>query len=298
MTAFNRGLDDEFVKALNKQYEKGKDGWWKQFVDDDDLFLAIRHNAVHVYYRGCRLIEVRWRKHEKEIVGRTHYKYLLRPEMTKEYVEVEDGQPSVSNASAYFADRLNATELKCSVDPYVEPEKDGVHKILMNNPYLLDVEIAISDGEKAPRIDFAALQKDEAGKTHIVFYEAKHFDNPELRSRDKPKVVEQISKYRDLLDHDPYRKSIAKSYCRVAKNLCALGGVRCRHQERHGLLKKTDRFIIEKEPGLVVFGFDKDQKCGSVWGKHRAKLEDLLRNRMPILRGNAADVEIPTQWTQ
>ena len=291
MAAFNRGLDEAFVEALNEQYEKKEAGWWSQFVDDTELFLAIRDNAVHVYYQGCRLIEVAW---NGEIVANTHYKYLLRPKVKPKYVDVVDGEPRIGNASAYLAKKLNVGELKKTARRYVGEEKKGVHEILRKNPHVLDVEIAIK-GESS-RIDFAALQQGEADQTHVVFYEAKHFDNPELRRRGKPKVVEQIDKYRDLLDHDQYRKNIAESYRRVAENLCALKGVQCHHRERYERysLLKNDCFIIEREPRLVVFGFDKDQKCGSIWDKHKARLECLLGKKRLILSGNAAGVKIPT----
>ena len=286
MAAFNRGLDGRFVEKLNEEYEKKEAGWWSQFVDDKELFLAIRHNAVHVYYRGCRLIEVVRRN--GTIVANTHYKYLLRPDMEK-YVEVEDGKPRIGDAEAYFADGLSATDLKRSAEPHVRDEKKGVHDILLKNHHVFDIEVEIGGRQ----IDFAALLSRRSGDARIVFYEAKHFDNKkELRSRDgKVKVIEQIGRYRELLNE--HHESIGKSYRRVFKNLCALKGV-CRHPELHDLLKETDPFIVEKEPRLVVFGFDDDQKYGSVWGEHKAKLECLLGEGRLILSGNAAGVKIPT----
>ena len=50
-TKFNRGLDSEFVNHLNGLYDE-PDGWWRGFVDDEELFLAIRENYVDIYYRG------------------------------------------------------------------------------------------------------------------------------------------------------------------------------------------------------------------------------------------------------
>ena len=53
-----------------------------------DVFLAIRENRVDAYYRGCRLMRLR-----PNLVGEIHYKYLMRPSMSNEYVKVEDGKP-------------------------------------------------------------------------------------------------------------------------------------------------------------------------------------------------------------
>lgn len=292
MSTFNRGLNEAFVQALNEQYD-AENGWWRQFVDDKDLFLAIRDNAVHVYYRGCRLIEVAWRN--DQIVANTHYKYLVRPK-EKAYVKVVDGKPQIRDASVYFADRLNIAELKVAAAVYAEDEKNGVHEILQRNNYILDVEVAISDGESVPRIDFAALQKGETGRTHVVFYEAKHFGNKELRSESgKAPVVEQIDRYRSLLEQ--HRTSIEDSYRRVAENLCALKGVPKRHSDRHDLLKRGDRFVIEEDPGLVVFGFDGDQKSGRFWVPHRKKLEQRVSKERLLLYGDSKKVAVPTRVT-
>lgn len=286
MVTFKRGLEDCFVEALNEQYERKEAGWWSQFVDDKDLFLAIRDNQVHVYFQGCRLISVEW---NGKLAAKTHYKYLLRPAMKPEYVDVVDGKPCF-DANAYFADYLSVKELKKAATVYAEDEKEGVHKILRRNPHILDVEVAIGGGKG--QIDFAALQKGKAGQTHIVFYEAKHFGNKGLRSEKHrmSAVVEQIDRYRGLLKR--HRASIEDSYLLVSKNLCDLEGVRDRNPKRHDLLRGTSRFIIEEEPGLVVFGFDEDQKSGSVWGKHKAELKRQLR-RKPRFRGNPAGMTIP-----
>ena len=291
MATFKRGLCDAFVEALNQQYDRKEAGWWSQFVDDKDLFLAIRYNAVHVYYRGCRLIEVEWR--DGKVVSNTHYKYLLQPSMKKgyEYVEVVDGKPFVADANAYFFDRLIVAELKRSVKRYVGDEKRGVHDILQKNPHILDVEVAIGGGKG--QIDFAALQEGKTGQTHIVFYEAKHFGNKELRSESgKIPVLEQIDRYRGLLEQ--HRASIVDGYRRVSENLCALNGVPRRYCKRHHLLQGTKDFIVEDDPGLAVFGFDGDQKSGRFWCPHRKKLEQRVRGERLLLYGKPKDVRVPT----
>ena len=93
IATFSRGLDDEFVEALNREY--AKDGWWRTLVDDPELFVAVRDNRVNVYCRGCSLAEVRLEA--GEVVGRTHYKYLLRPSINTPYVEFADGAYRLPN---------------------------------------------------------------------------------------------------------------------------------------------------------------------------------------------------------
>ena len=208
MSTFSRGLEEGFVEALNREYEK--DGsWWKGFVDDEELFLAIRDNCVNVYYRGCSLLKLEWKN--GVIIGRIHYKYLLRPRLTigHEYIDVRDGRVDfpVKVKNFFTEDLTDIDSLKRAAKPYAELEKIGVHNIVLRNWNILDVEIAFGErkGEganpSAPRADFSVLRETEKG-VNIVFFEAKHFDSKELRAKEDaklPKVIRQIERYTDLL---------------------------------------------------------------------------------------------------
>ena len=140
IATFSRGLDDDFVEALNREY--AEDGWWRTFVDDPELFVAIRDNRVNVYWRGCSLAEVRLEA--GEVVGRTHYKYLLRPSMDAPYVEFTEGAYRMpGNTQGLFVGSPGGVrELKRAARPFAGGEKTGVHRIILSNPNILDVEIA------------------------------------------------------------------------------------------------------------------------------------------------------------
>ena len=293
MITFNRGLDDEFVNGLNNEYIKG--GWWRTFLEDRELFVAIRDNRVNVYHRGCSLAELRWR--DGAIVGRTHYKYLLRPSMPFPYVDFSDGMYDLDDPRSLFLESPKAVEeLKKAARAYAGEEKMGVHKIIKANPNILDVEVAFGSAKSektdrsAPRVDFAALQVSDES-LEIMFFEAKHFANPELRVREgnQPKVVQQMAKYQRLLEK--CRETVYESYRRVCDNLLRLNGVAERHEERHNMLE----YIVERpltindSPRLVVFGFDEDQKRGDVWKRHRQRLIDKLGKKRVLLKGDSKD---------
>ena len=295
MSTFNRGLDDAFVEALNQEYDKG--GWWCRFVHDRDIFLAIRENYVNAYYRGCSLL--RLSLEGDAIVGQIHYKYLLRPSMSNEYVRFSSGKLELDDAGTKFLTTVSEVDsldsLKRAATPYADPEKTGVHDILKANGNILDVEIAFGKDEAdsgAPRLDFAALQDSGDGVNKVVFFEAKHFDTSRKALRTtgaKPGVVEQIETYRCKLcaNHD----AIVESYSRVCCNLRSLHGVAERHQERHAILESIAsgqrNLDIDPNPVLIVFGFDGDQKDGKHWQPHREKLQKMLKGRVH-LRGNSA----------
>ena len=99
---FNRGLSDDFVKALNDEYRKG--GWWRNLVDDPKTFLAIRDDYVNIYYRGCALLMLRL--NGNRLHGLIHYKYLLRPSAPDgipEYVTALDGKPDLDSIAVCFS---------------------------------------------------------------------------------------------------------------------------------------------------------------------------------------------------
>lgn len=289
MSVLNRGLDDDFVEALNREYERGG-SWWKGFVDDKELFLAIRRNYVNVYYRGCSLLKLKW---NGAILGETHYKYLLRPKLTNghgAYLDVRDGRvdfPVKKVGDFFVEDLIGINDLKQAAKPYAETEKIGVHEIVSRNWNVLDVEIAFGESANlsAPRADFAVLRKTEKGE-NIVFFEAKHFGKSKgaLRAEGdaEPKVIGQIGRYADLLRRN--RKTIIDSYRRVCCNLWNMSGVNERNPERHkllhGIVDGSIQLHVDEEPELVVFGFDADQRDGKNWGAHREKLKSQLGSRV------------------
>ena len=288
MSNFNRGLDDEFVDALNAEYDKR--GWWHRFVHDMGVFVAIRNNSVNAYYRGCSLLKLDWRG--GAIEGEVHYKYLLRPSISRPYVKIFNGVAALpDNPGDWFLRDVDALgELKKAAQPYAGKEKTGVHDILIANHNVLDAEIALGGEESnpsSPRIDFAAFQE-RNDEMRLVFFEAKHFDNDDLRAyRDaEPKVVKQIANYSRRLTQDD--EQVVSAYRRVCSNLLSLKGMSQRHPSRHGMLKRFAEgslsLAVNSEPVLIVFGFDADQRDGSHWEDHRKKLEEILPGRL-LLKG-------------
>lgn len=296
VATFSRGLDDEFVEALNREY--AKDGWWRKFVDDPALYVALRDNRVNVYCRGCSLAEVRLEA--GEVVGRTHYKYLLRPSIKSPYVEFAAAAYRLpSEARELFVESPGEVrELERAARPYAGEEKTGVHQIIRSNPNILDVEVAFGlpgteeTDPSAPRVDFAALQVSDTGGV-VVFFEAKRFaDHAALRSEQWriPKVVEQIDRYSTILRANS--EKVAESYGRVCRNLRSLHGMAGRHGERHALLERVAGMplSIDAEPRLVVFGFDADQRKGAAWSPHRDRLLDLLGRKRVLLKGKSKNL--------
>ena len=268
-SAFNRGLDDDFVKWLNKMYSSG--GWWRDLVDDESLFLAIRKNYVDVYYRGSRLLKL-----EKNRKGSVDPKFL-----PKDYQNKSDNIVKDDNG---FIDKLDVTKLKEGIDLHKSTpdadERECVHSIALTNSRkdswnVLDVSIAF-EGERGV-LDFATLEESDED-VKIVFYEAKLFSNPELRKKGgKPEVIGQIDKYFCLLND--HQDEMIESYRRVFRNLQELKGVAERNPERAKILgrimEEPTQLAVEEEPKLVVFvQKEEDREDGRWKSEHLKKIEE------------------------
>ncbi len=281
MFKFSHVISAPFVDRLNREYSLG--GWWKAIADDRDLFVAMRDEYINVYWKGNSLLKLRFK--DGELIGETHYKYLLRPEVeTQTYVRIENGQTKLAAPANLFMP---------------DSEKEGVHQIVKNNSNVIDVEIAFStEHEKtgrltAKRIDFSALKIAPSGP-EIVFFEAKLFTNKELRA-DGPvvPVFGQLNQYRDFLGDALNAANLVSSYRQTCGNLVALDGVSNRYGTMLDIMKEiaTDKvdLKINSDVRLVVFGFDSDQRDGKVWAPHSKKLLDELGENL-LISGDAAKI--------
>lgn len=296
---FKRGLSQEFVDRLNTLYSAG--GWWRNLVDDKELFLAIRDNYINFYFRGCSVLKLNWSRRNKALTGEIHYKYLLKPSIQgSEYIKFGECGIELPELRSLFLDGLDdVNELKRAVRRYADAEKSGVHNVVINdrNPNVLDLEIAISKGKSAPRVDLVALHDDtdRPGTVRLVFYEAKHFKNKELRSStDEIPVVDQMDGYSKLLNEN--RDFLLASYRQVCCNIYGLQGISRQNDQRHRILQdiatKSKELEIDDQPRLIVFGFDKDQRQGKNWKPHAEKLKNALRKNRILFAGKPGDIRL------
>ena len=214
---------------------------------------------------------------------------VLRPEVEDLYVKVDGGTPNFGDEmKGFFIGNLAELDsLKKAAQPYAGDEKTGVHNVILANENVLDVEIQWG----GDRIDLAVLQETNRGIA-LVFFEAKHFANGELRARKgQPKVVNQVKRYASTLSDN--RRAIEASYCRVCRNLVDLRGLAERYPKRHLLMERIverpQELFVDENPRLIVFGFDGDQKNGSYWKPHLQKLRDEIGDKRVLLKGDSKE---------
>ena len=282
--SFKRGLKDEFVEALNREYEKDG-GWWKKIVDDPELFIGIREDYLNIYFHGSSLLKL---EHTGgHLVGETHYKYLLkspcRDELDNKYVNFKKGYFDPLNGMESYRDigeDIDAIKKKAAAS-LRGTEKKGVHKIILRNENIIDTEIAFPGSGK--RVDFAAL-REEKNKLKLVFYEAKVFSSSEIRAGvGKPQVIDQLEKYEKILSERA--EGIRKSYSRVATTFLDLAG--CGRRSALFQQAKEGSFEVCPEVRLVIFNFNGAQReAANASGGLFARLKDILGKNRVLTKGD------------
>lgn len=292
---FNRGLNQSFIDKLNEEYANG--GWWTRIASERDFFIAIREDYLNVYWRGCSLLRLDRNKGSGDLIGKIHYKYLLKNDATGPYVTLNCRTGKLDHKESRLYDEFpDARALRDAAKRYAGEEKTGVHQIVLQHRNVIDVEIAFSvsgneGASSTPRIDFATLRPTtDVAEAEVVFYEAKDFRNKELRSSSNtPKVVEQIENYQKVLRNQG--DDLVSSYRRVCGNLVALEGAKKRYEKpelalMHGVSTGEVPLRINGEVRLVIFGFDAAQRNDAGWRGHLEKLQNLLGEKRVLTKGD------------
>ncbi len=281
---FKRGLDADFMRRLEAL--AGESGWFANVLADEDLILGIRNNYLNVYWHGQSLFKVERPSESGALKVTTHPKYLLDPDLSK---------PVPFDGSGFSVDRVEALIreykgketlplMKRAAKVYAGEEKDGVHVVARKDRNVVDTEVAFHcerDGDKqgryAPRIDLACFE-DVGSSIRLRFWEAKLYSNKEIRAEGNTEapVVRQVRDYRELVSK--HREDVAKSYQVVACNLVEIAGWVSPQRAVGQLVKQVaggKPFEIDTPPvvGLIIYGFDNDQKGSNGWKTHIAKLE-------------------------
>ena len=288
MSKFKRGIENHsFIDALNKERYDHPDGYWSKMVKDKDLFIAIRNESINVYYKGNSICKLSYKKNQ--VTAAIHYKYLLHPQMKDVYVTATDGRFQedilLHRAIRSLAD---IDLIKRASDVYAADEKSGVHPVVTKGNNVIDVEITFSGDEdeestrSTDRIDYLKLEREKSSNADIrlVFYEAKHFTNKEIRSTGTPKVFGQITAYEKALKE--HEGDILASYALVSKNLLDLDLIG--NRDLIGSVASNPKNLsVDPKPRLIIFGYDRDQQGGKTWSGHRAKLEKELGPRLKTI---------------
>jgi hypothetical protein len=294
-TIFRRALAPNFIERLKD--EASKAGWWADVLADPQLFIAPRGSYLDVYWRGQRLFHVRASPSGLKVT--THPKYLVDPALARP-VTLADGSFNVpSGFIDRYSGQVTLNKMKSAAGLFSKLEKIGCHEITIRNRSVVDCEIAfpgkvsLGDGggdKTTPRVDLAALEPN-GDDARLVFWEAKHYSNGELRAeRGRAPVCRQVDIYCKYLSLN--REAVEESYTKVAANLVAISAMGAARSlspliREVGTGTRTLTLGTDPKVGLIIFGFDMGQRDHPIWQDH---LQGLKAN-IPCIRA-AGDAKV------
>ena len=252
---FIRQLKQGFIKELNRLHADEK-SWWHKMVEDDEAFILIRENRIHVLVNGGLLLQVKMDAHGS-LKCQVHEDFLSLRSQKNRYIQLTENEPpQIERVKGLKGLAEHYEQIKRRIKLFSEKEKKVVQDIGANNKQIVDLEVGL-EGELKPeaarkgaqRVDMAAVSNEGV----LVFFEVKLFDNSEIRSEAIPPVVNQMKKYESLLKK--YRNDILAGYKDQFDMYAILEG-RFFKRRRQVL----ERFDVYSKARLIITGFDSSQQ--------------------------------------
>lgn len=291
MGEFKRGVNEEMINKLREE-PLFKDKILPD-IKKGIVFPTIRNNKIDFYYYNSRLFE-----YDGEF--KTHSKFAFVPvDYSNSYVT--DGK-EVGEVADFYTGYDNIKE---RAKLYTSLEAEGVHRICKNgnilttsngNEYIvLDIEIAFSNNNEEEQLKgtIERLNEDEKSQSRVdillynlkeqelLFVEAKHFTNKEIRAEETPAVVNQIERYNKIIQTN--YDVILQEY---SNHIQVLNKIFKEELKNELPEPKT----ICKECGLIIFGFDNDQKNGYLESNIKSKLENT--GIKVYAKGNVSNIDL------
>jgi len=277
--AYRKKLKPELINCLNDLYaEKGS--WWQTIVDDNQVFILVRDNELHVLVHGGLLLMITIDSNGR-IVCKTHEEYLNLRSEADPYVTISEkhtASPKLVEGLTEFV--RNYSKIKHRVKNFVGSERQYCHALSLNIKEIVDRETGLvleKGGEnirnKAQKVDLQAVSDDG----NMVFLEVKLFSNPEVRSLKTPPVVNQLQKYESIIKSHEQR--IIDAYAEQCETYSRLNGAFF-----NNMLPDPSNIHIHPTVRLIITDFDDVQlkyslpgiresiEKGMGWGKNADNL--------------------------
>ncbi len=271
---------EESLKKLNPknklfvELEKNPPEWWKNLVDDKEVYIDIRRDKskeyIDVYYNGGAIIRELIYK-DNNFSGEINHKYILPSK--SEYIKYNFNGNNISTkkdiinlikTSKFEKDELR--KIKDNIeDHYKNNSEKGIQAQFVNKTdYFLDTEFATPNNKE--RIDLIWV---DTKNKKIIFVELKRKENPELFNEkgEETGIYKQLDKYKKFIEEN--EKEILDYYKKIfeiKKNLNILP---------NGLkkLESLEGYSLEKKPLLLI------GNCSETWIKNNsAKIDEKIKD--------------------
>ncbi len=303
VTKFDRRLPENGLKLL-----EAAPVWWTdllaaRFKDacgkEQPLFLAVRDGYLNAYREGQSILKIVFDLMAKitRLTAEIHNKYVYDDDQS--YLKFDGNEVKAKQYQSVPYERgKSADEWVKRARHYAVAEKKGVAVIVARNNHVIDVEMALTGQTSTHRIDIVALEQDGKG-FKIVFYEAKRFDNPDLRAKNlRPNVLDQLERYERWLSHEGRPKEVVDAYREACRLLIKLNDMRdpATKQPTHDFIVQVAagaNLEADTKPRLIIFGYEPAQLTAS-WPIHDNALWDAgIRGARLIMEPRPEDVQLP-----
>ena len=252
---FKRVLRNNFIDELNRLYDI-KGSWWQKMVDDEDAFILIRNNRIHVLVNGGLLLQIRMNVRNK-MICETHEEFLSLRSEKNPYVKLDkDLTEPIQRVQGLNGLSEHYPKVKRRIKLFTGKEKQVVQQLALKFQQIIDLEVGIegdikegSSRKGAQRVDMVGI----SDKGTLIFFEVKLFDNSEIRSRQTPKVVGQLKKYEKLLKK--YQSEILDGYEKQLKMYEKLNGRFFKSR-----LRRFEKLKLYPKVRLIITDFDGSQQ--------------------------------------
>ena len=253
--AFKRVLKQNLINKLNELHDD-ENSWWHKMVEDDSVFILIRNNRLHVLANGGLLLQVSM-DYNNKLVCKTHEEFLsLRSENNPYVVLSEDKTLDINRVEGLKDLAKHYSKVKHRIKHFTGREKRVVQDFALDIKQIIDLEIGLEGEKKETALKKGAQRIDMAGisdNNMLVFFEVKLFNNSEIRSLKKPRIVSQLNKYDNLLREHCYE--ILNGYKDQFKMYAKLKGRFFKSR-----IRKLERLDLYPKVRLIITDFDGSQK--------------------------------------
>lgn len=130
-SSFSRYLSPEFVSALDRLTHRPEGNWWRDVLALRDLVLAVRRDALNIYYRGASIFSIE--RQGDRLLPTTHAKYLTRRQQGQVALQADESFAIMPEAALWTSCAGPQT-----LDEMMRAASD------LASPHVTDVEIALS----------------------------------------------------------------------------------------------------------------------------------------------------------
>jgi hypothetical protein len=251
MKAYRKALTKELIDHLNNLYEE-TGSWWQKIVDDDQVFILVRENELHVLVNGGLLLKITIDNNGK-IVCKTHEEFLSLRSEADPYVTISENStapPKRVEGLAEFVKHYD--QIKRRIKLFVGNERQDCHTMSLNIKEIVEREVGLvleksemADRNKAQFVDFQAVSAE--GK--MVFVEVKLLSNSGIHSLKIPPVVKQLRKYEDIIKS--HKRQIIDAYIEQYETYSKLNGAFFEKKLPH-----PSKIDIHSTVRLIITEFD------------------------------------------